>query len=289
MSIPAPFDYHPVKTVDEAISLLQEYSDDAKILAGGHSLIPSMKLRLSQPGHLIDIRGIDGLSYIREEGDVIAVGAVTPYIQVLRSDLLKHHFVALTEAAEDLGDQQVRNRGTLGGSLAHSDPAGDMPAVVLALKADIVVQGPNGKRTVQADDFFVDTFLTALEPDEILTEIRFKIPPARTGTAYMKLENKASHYALTGCAAMVTLDTDGTCTAASVAITGASTKTTRAGTVEAELVGKKLDEATVAAAAQHAAEGLELVEDIHGSKAYRAQMTVVMARRAILQAAEHAS
>jgi aerobic carbon-monoxide dehydrogenase medium subunit len=289
MSIPAPFDYHPVKTVDEAISLLQEYSDDAKILAGGHSLIPSMKLRLSQPGHLIDIRGIDGLSYIREEGDVIAVGAVTPYIQVLRSDLLKHHFVALTEAAEDLGDQQVRNRGTLGGSLAHSDPAGDMPAVVLALKADIVVQGPKGKRTVQADDFFVDTFLTALEPDEILTEIRFKIPPARTGTAYIKLENKASHYALTGCAALVTLDTDGTCTAASVAITGASTKTTRAGTVEAELVGKKLDEATVAAAAQHAAEGLELVEDIHGSKAYRAQMTVVMARRAILQAAEHAS
>ena len=289
MSIPAPFDYHPVKTVDEAISLLQEYSDDAKILAGGHSLIPSMKLRLSQPGHLIDIRGVDGLSYIREEGDVIAVGAVTPYIQVLRSDLLKRHFVALTEAAEDLGDQQVRNRGTLGGSLAHADPAGDMPAVVLALKADIVVQGPKGKRTVQADDFFVDTFLTALEPDEVLTEIRFKIPPARTGTAYMKLENKASHYALTGCAAMITLDTDGTCTAASVAITGASTKTTRAGTVEAELVGKKLDEATVAADAQHAAEGLELVEDIHGSKAYRAQMTVVMARRAILRAAEHAS
>ena len=288
MSIPAPFDYHPVKTVDEAISLLQEYSDDAKILAGGHSLIPSMKLRLSQPGHLIDIRGVDGLSYIREEGDVIAVGAVTPYIQVLRSDLLKHHFVALTEAAEDLGDQQVRNRGTLGGSLAHSDPAGDMPAVVLALKAEIVVQGPKGKRSIQADDFLIDTFLTALEPDEVLTEIRFKIPPARTGTAYMKLENKASHYALTGSATMITLDAAGICTAASVAITGASTKTVRASAVEAALVGKKLDEATVAAAAQHAADGLELVEDIHGSKAYRAQMTMVMTRRAILQAAEHA-
>ncbi len=288
MSIPAPFDYHPVKTVDEAISLLQEYSDDAKILAGGHSLIPSMKLRLSQPGHLIDIRGIDGLSYIREEGDVIAVGALTPYVQILRSDLLKRHFVALTEAAEDLGDQQVRNRGTLGGSLAHSDPAGDMPAVVLALKAEIVVQGPKGKRSIQADDFFVDTFLTALEPDEVLTEIRFKVPSARTGTAYMKLENKASHYAVTGCAAMITLDAAGTCTAASVAITGASTKTIRASAVEAELVGKKLDEATAAAAAQHAADGLELVEDIHGSKAYRAQMTVVMTRRAILQAAEHA-
>ena len=289
MSIPAPFDYHPVKTVDEAISLLQEYSDDAKILAGGHSLIPSMKLRLSQPGHLIDIRGIDSLSYIREDGDSIAIGAVTPYIQILRSDLLQRHFIALAEAAEDLGDQQVRNRGTLGGSLAHSDPAADMPAVILALKGEIVVQGPKGRRSIQADDFFVDTFETALEPDEVLIEIRLKIPPAHTGTAYMKLENKASHYALTGSAAMITLDADGTCTAASIAITGASTKTTRASTVESALVGKKLDEATVAAASQHASDGLELVEDIHGSKAYRAQMTVVMTRRAVLHAAEHAS
>ncbi len=286
MSIPAAFDYHPAKTVDEAIALLREYSDDAKVLAGGHSLLPAMKLRLSQPGHLIDIGRIDGLSYIREEGDVIAVGALTTYTKILNSDLLKRLFRALTEAALDLGDQQVRNRGTLGGSLAHSDPAGDMPAVALALKADIVAQGPNGKRTITANDFFIDTFTTALQPDEILTEIRFKIPSARTGTAYMKLENKASHYAITGSAAMITLDGAGMCTEASVTITGASTKTVRASAVEAALVGTKLDEATVAAAAQHATDDLDLVEDIHGSKAYRGQMTVVMMRRAILKALE---
>jgi aerobic carbon-monoxide dehydrogenase medium subunit len=286
MSIPAVFDYHPVKTVDEAIALLQEYSDEAKVLAGGHSLIPSMKLRLSQPGHLIDIGRIDGLSYIREEGDVIAIGAMTTYTTVARSALLKRHFEAVTDAASVIGDQQVRNRGTLGGSIAHSDPAGDMPAIILALKADIVAQGPKGKRTIAANDFFIDTFQTALEPDEILTEVRLKIPPARTGTAYMKLENKASHYAITGSAAMITLDSNGTCTTAGVTITGASTMTVRASAVEAALVGKKLDAATVAAAAEHATDGLNLVEDIHGSKAYRGQMTVVMVRRAILKALE---
>ena len=161
-----------------------------------------------------------------------------------------------------------------------------MPAIILALKAEIVVQGPKGKRTIKADDFFVDTFTTALEPDEILTELRFKIPPARTGTAYMKLENKASHYAVTGCAAVITLNDDGTCSAASVTITGASTKTVRAAAVESALVGKKLDEASIAEAARHATNGLELVEDIHGSKAYRGQMTIVLAKRAILKAVE---
>ena len=284
MSIPAPFDYHPVQTVDEAISLLREYGDEAKVLAGGHSLLPTMKLRLSQPSHIIDIGRINGLSYIREEGDVIAVGALTTYTSIARSELLKRHFAALADAASVIGDQQVRNRGTLGGSAAHSDPAGDMPAIILALKADIVAQGPNGKRTIAADDFFVDTFTTALEPDEILTELRFKILPARTGTAYMKLENKASHYAVTGCAAVITLDENGACSAASVTITGASTKTVRASGVENALVGKKLDEASIAEAAQHATGGLDLVEDIHGSKAYRGQMTVVLAKRAILKA-----
>ena len=286
MSIPAPFDYHPVQTVDEAITLLREYGDEAKVLAGGHSLLPTMKLRLSQPSHLIDIGRVNGLSYIREEGDVIAVGALTTYTSMGRSELLKRHFAALADAASVIGDQQVRNRGTLGGSAAHSDPAGDMPAIILALKADIVVQGPNGKRTVPADDFFIDTFTTALEPDEILTELRFKVLPAHTGTAYMKLENKASHYAVTGCAAVITLNDDGTCSAASVTITGASTKTGRASAVETVLVGKKLDETSIVAAAQHATDGLELVEDIHGSKAYRGQMTVVLAKRAVLKAME---
>jgi carbon-monoxide dehydrogenase medium subunit len=288
MSVPVVFDYHPASTVDEAIALLQEYGDEAKVLAGGHSLIPTMKLRLAQPEHLIDIGKIAALSYIREEGDAIAVGAMTTYTQVAKSEALRRHFALLTDAASVIGDQQVRNRGTLGGSIAHSDPAGDMPAIVLALKADIVAQGPNGKRTIKADDFFVGTFETALKPNEILTEIRFAIPPARTGSSYMKLENKASHYAVTGCAAVISLDTDGTCTAASLTVTGAAEKTTRASAAEVALVGKKIDEVVAAAAATHAVEGLSFIEDIHGSKLYRNRMTVVMMRRAILQAAERA-
>jgi carbon-monoxide dehydrogenase medium subunit len=288
MSLPAAFDYHPAKTVDEALTLLQQYGDDAKLLAGGHSLLPLMKLRLAQPGHLIDIGRIDGLAYIREENGVVAVGAMTTYVMLENSDIIRRHFALLTEGIAVIGDPQVRNRGTIGGSIAHADPAADMPGIVLALKADILVQSSNGVRTIKADDFFTGTFETALQPDEIVTEIRFAIPPAHTGSAYMKLENKASHYAVAGCAAVVTLDTDGTCTSASVIITGASVKAHRASEVESVLVGKKLDEPVVAGAATHATEGIELVEDIHGSKAYRGQMAVVMARRAILRAAERA-
>jgi len=288
MSIPAAFDYHPATSVNEAIALLQQYGDDAKLLAGGHSLLPTMKLRLAQPGHLIDLGRISGLSYIHEEDGAVAVGAMTTYATIARSDVIRQHFALLPEGIEQIGDQQVRNRGTIGGSVAHSDPAADMPGIVLALKADMLVQGASGVRTIRADDFFLGLFETALQPGELITEIRFAIPAARTGSAYTKLPNKASHYAVVGCAAVVTLDTDGTCTSASVVITGASVKPTRAGGVEAGLVGKKLDEATVANAASHAADGLELVEDIHGSKAYRAQMVAVFAKRAILKAAERA-
>src|SRR5438445_26723 len=288
MSVPAAFDYHPAKSVDEAIALLQEYGDEAKLLAGGHSLLPTMKLRLAQPAHLIDLSRIQDLSYIREENGAVAVGAMTTYRQILQSDVLSKRFALLAEGTKVIGDVQVRNRGTIGGSIAHSDPAADMPGMVLALKADILVQGANGVRTIKADDFFTGTFETALQPNEIVTEIRFAIPPPHSGSAYMKLENKASHYAVAGCAAVVTLDTDGTCTSASVVITGASVQSHRASGVESVLVGKKLDEPTVAGAATHATEGIELVEDIHGSKSYRSQMTVVMARRAILRAAERA-
>ena len=288
MSLPAAFDYHPAKTVDEALTLLQQFGDDAKLLAGGHSLLPLMKLRLAQPGHLIDIGRIDGLAYIREENGVVAVGAMTTYVMLENSDVIRRHFALLPEGIAVIGDPQVRNRGTIGGSIAHADPAADMPGIVLALKADILVQSSNGVRTIKADDFFTGTFETALQPEEIVTEIRFAIPPAHTGSAYMKLENKASHYAVAGCAAVVTLDTDGTCTSASVIITGASVKAHRASGVESVLVGKKLDEPGVAGAATHATEAIELVEDIHGSKAYRGQMAVVMARRAILRAAERA-
>ncbi len=288
MSIPAAFDYHPATSVNEAIALLQQYGDDAKLLAGGHSLLPTMKLRLAQPGHLIDLGKISGLSYIREDGGAVAVGAMTTYTTIERSHLLHRHFPILREGTALIGDTQVRNRGTIGGSIAHSDPAADMPGMVLALKADILVQGAGGVRTIKADDFFQGMFATALQPGEIITEIRFAIAPPRTGSAYAKLANKASHYAVAGCAAVVTLDTDGTCTSASVVITGASVAPTRASAVEAALVGSMLDEATVANATGSAADGLELVEDIHGSKAYRAQMAAVIAKRAILKAAERA-
>src|SRR6266571_3251954 len=169
MSIPAAFDYHPATSVNEAIALLQQYGDDAKLLAGGHSLLPTMKLRLAQPGHLIDLGRISGLSYIHEEDGAVAVGAMTTYATIARSDVIGQHFALLPEGIEQIGDQQVRNRGTIGGSVAHSDPAADMPGIVLALKADILVQGASGVRTIRADDFFLGLFETALQPGELIT------------------------------------------------------------------------------------------------------------------------
>ena len=313
MSVPAAFDYHPATSVDEAIALLQQYGDDAKLLAGGHSLLPTMKLRLAQPAHLIDLGKISDLSYIRDDGDFVAVGAMTRYVDLERSDLIKQHFALLPEGIDLIGDQQVRNWGTIGGSIAHADPAADTPGMVLALKADIVAKGPNGVRTIKADDFFMDLMQTALQPNEVITEVRFPKPSAHTGSAYTKLANRASHYAVVGCAAVMTFDDEGTCTAASVVITGASVKASRASAVEAALVGKKregeseggiagllhrvgdaigghkLDEDSIADAASVAADGLELVSDIHGSKEYRSEMSAVMARRAITAAVERAS
>jgi len=288
MSIPAAFDYHVAQSVDEAIALLQQYGDEGKLLAGGHSLLPAMKLRLAQPAHLIDLGHVSGLSYIREENGQIVVGALTTYNKIERSDLLRRHFALLPEGTSLIGDQQVRNRGTIGGSTAHADPSADMPGLVLALKATIVARGPNGQREIAADDFFQDLFTTALNPDEVVTELRFAILPAHSGSAYEKLANRASHYAVAGCAAVVSLSADGTCQAASVVITGASVKPSRASAVESALVGNRLDAATIAAAAEHAADGLELIEDIHGSQAYRAQMTKVMTKRALTRAVERA-
>jgi aerobic carbon-monoxide dehydrogenase medium subunit len=288
MSVPAAFDYHPAKSIDEAIALLQQYGDEAKILAGGHSLIPAMKLRLSQPEHLIDIGKITSLVYINEEKDTLAIGALTTYRLIEQSTFLRQYFPILPEGISQIGDQQVRNRGTVGGSIAHSDPAADLPAIVLALRATLVIQGPTGKRTISADDFFVDTFTTALESDEILIEIRLPLPTAHTYSAYEKLANKASHYAIAGCAAVITLDDNNICTAAGIAITGSATRPLRASVVEAALLGKKLDKATIEAASSHAAEGVDIVSDIHGSEDYRRQMTAIVTRRAITRALERA-
>jgi carbon-monoxide dehydrogenase medium subunit len=288
MSVPAVFDYHVANSVDEAIALMQQYGDDAKFLAGGHSLIPTMKLRLAQPAHLIDLGRIHGLSYIHDDADHIAIGAMTTYSTLEKSSVIHHNFPLFADGIPLIGDQQVRNRGTIGGSVAHSDPAADMPGMVLALKALIHVKGSKGERTIHADDFFQDLFQTALEPDEVLTQLTFAKRGRHTGSAYEKLANKASHYAVVGCAAVVHLDDNGVCTSASVVITGASVKPTRASAVEYALLGKKPDEAAIADAASHAAEGMEVVSDIHGSQAYRSQMATVMAKRAIARAAERA-
>src|SRR5260370_41250925 len=225
--IPAQFDYQAPKTLDEAVSLLAQHRDDAKILAGGHSLIPAMKLRLAQPQLLIDIGRIKDLSYIREESGQIRIGAMTTHYQIESSERLKQICPLLPECAASIGDVQVRNKGTIGGSVAHSDPAGDWPAAVIALNAELFVAGKNGERTIKADDFFVDLLTTALEPGEILREIRISKPQGRSGQAYVKMHHPASGFAVVGVAANLLLDGDSGCQKASVGITGVSSKAYR--------------------------------------------------------------
>src|SRR3989440_768205 len=207
--IPAQFDYVAPTTVDEALSLLAEHADDAKILAGGHSLIPAMKLRLAQPALLIDIGRVRSLSYIREEGGQILVGALTTHYQIESSARLRDICPLLPEGAASIGDVQVRNKGTIGGSLAHADPAADWPAAAVALRAELVAASARGERVIAADDFFVDMLTTALRPDEVLREIRIKAPTARTGQSYMKVHHPASGFAVVGVAVTLTLGGEG--------------------------------------------------------------------------------
>jgi len=281
--IPTEFDYVRAGTLDEAISLLAQ-NEDAKILAGGHSLIPAMKLRLAAPPMLIDIGRIKDLSYIREEKGQIRIGAMTTHYQIESSDLLKKICPLLPECASHIGDVQVRNKGTIGGSVAHSDPAGDWPAAVIALNAEVVVASKNGERTIKADDFFVDLLTTALEPGEILREIRVNKLNGRTGQAYVKMHHPASGFAVVGVAASLTLDRSSGCSNASIAITGVSSKAYRAAAVEAALTGKKLDDQTIAAAVSHASDGVDLNGDLFASADYRRHLAEVYTRRAITAA-----
>lgn len=286
--IPATFEYHAPTSVAEAARLLAQYGEGAKLLAGGHSLLPLMKLRLARPQALIYLGKISTLSYIREADGGLAIGAMTTYHQLETSDLVKRRAPVLAEAAGAVADVQVRNMGTIGGSLSHADPAGDLPAVALALGAQMVTSSTQEHRTINADDFFVDLFTTALRPTEILSEIRVPALPARTGTAYAKFANKASHYAVVGVAAVVTLNSSGVCQSARVAITGAGPKAVRATEAEAALRGKRLDDAAIRAAAQKAGSGIEFNSDVHASAEYRAHLTTVYAERAIRVAASRA-
>ncbi len=283
--IPAQFDYAAPATLDEALSLLAERADDAKILAGGHSLIPAMKLRLAQPALLIDIGRVKDLSYITEDGGRILIGAMTTHYELESNARLREVCPLLPECAASIGDVQVRNKGTIGGSLAHADPAADWPAAILALRAELVAASARGERVISADDFFVDMLTTALRPDEVLREIRIASPPARTGQAYVKVHHPASGFAVVGVAVSLTLGDDGKCSAAGVALTGVAGVAYRAAQVEGALAGSALDDQTIDAAASHAAEGVEANGDIYASADYRGHLARVYTRRAIAASA----
>jgi carbon-monoxide dehydrogenase medium subunit len=285
---PAAFEYHAPTSIQDALGLLGRLGDEAKILAGGHSLIPMMKLRLAQPKHLIDLRKVPGLAGIREEGGTLVIGAMTTHWQMESSALLKQKMPILAETAAVIGDPQVRNLGTIGGSLAHADPAADQPATMIAVGAELVCQGPRGRRTVKVDDWFRGLMTTALGEDEILVEIRVPIWPAGSGGCYMKFPHPASRFAVVGVAAMVTLDRDGRCTRAGVGITGAGTRAGRARGVEAGLVGQVLDASAIEAAAQKAADGVDVQADLQGSVEYKSHLCRVFARRAIAEAVKRA-
>ncbi len=283
--IPTAFEYQRASSVAEAVSMLRDAGGEAQLLAGGHSLIPLMKLRLSAPGTLIDIARVPGLSGISEANGAIAVGATTTHAELERSSLLDELAPIVPEAAGLIGDPQVRNRGTIGGSLAHADPAADLPAVMVALDAEFAIAGPDQQRAVAAEKFFEGLFTVDLAGDELITAIHFE--PVRSA-AYAKLPQRASRYALVGVAVALEVE-DGACTAARVAVTGASSHAQRLPAVEESIIGEELNEATIAAAAERAAQDLEDVNaDIHASEEYRREMTKVFTRRAIAAAARRA-
>lgn len=285
---PAPFEYHRAGSVDEAVGLLGQFEGEAKLLAGGHSLLPAMKLRLAQPGHLIDLTGIAGLRGVRRAGDTIVIGAMTTHRDLERDETLRQLCPVLAEAAGVVGDRQVRNRGTIGGALAHADPAADYPAAILALDAEMAATGPAGERVIPAGEFFVDFLTTALNSDEVLTEIRIPVPAAGTGMSYQKLANQASGFAMVGVAALVTRAADGSCQDARIGVTGSGSHAVRATAVEDALRGQPLDDQTAAAAAEQAGAGIDFLDDIHGSAEYRRRMTIGLTQRAIKTAADRA-
>ena len=274
---PAPFAYLRADSADAALAALAEHGDEAKLLAGGHSLLPLMKLRLATPTVLVDIGGADDLAYVREEGDVLAVGALTRHRALETDATVRGRLPLLAQVAHVVGDPQVRNRGTLGGSLAHGDPASDLPAAALALDATLVVDGPRGRRTVPAAEFFTGFLETVVEPDELLVEVRFPVAADPTPGSYRKLTRRAQDWAIVAAAVA---RVPGTANEARVALTTMAPTPTRAPAVEAALAAG----ATAAEAAEHAADDLEPPSDIHASADYRRHLARVLVRRALTDA-----
>lgn len=283
------FQYEAPGTLTEAISMLHKYGEDAKVLSGGHSLIPMMKLRFANPECLIDINNIPDLAYIKEEGGVIKIGALTREAEIEHSDLLKKYFPIFADVTKLIADPQVRNRGTIGGNLAHGDAANDHPAVMLALNATIIATGSDGPRSIPIDEFFFGFYMTALQHGEILTEIQIPIPPAGTGNAYHKLERKVGDYATAGVAVQLTLDEKGICTAAGIGLTNVNPTPLRASRSEQALTGKHITDETIAEAARYASEDCSPSADLRGSEEYKRAMVAVLVKRMIHRAVEKIS
>lgn len=285
--IPGEFEYFSPSTLQEAVALLQEYGDEAKVLAGGQSLIPAMRFRLALPEVLIDINNISDLEYVRESNGHLAIGAMTRESDLEESDLVQQKFSLLADATRVIADPIVRNRATVGGNLAHADPANDHPAVMLAYNAEMIALGPNGTRSILVDDFFVDLFENALSDDEILTEIRIPTPGANTGGAYIKVERKVGDYAISAVAVQLTMTGD-RCTAARIGLTNVSPVPMRAKGAEAALVGNVVTDDVLEAAGQAAAAECDPSPDLRGSVAYKRDLTRVITKRAIRKAVERA-
>lgn len=287
--IPPAFEYLRPKTLPEAVAMLQQHGDDAKILSGGQSLIPMMKLRLARPSHLIDINRVTGLSYIKEEGGFLKIGGLTREAELEASDLIRKKYPLLLDTATVIADPQVRNMATVGGNLAHGDPANDHPATMMALGAQIVATGAKGERVIPIDDFFVTLFTTALQHDEILTEIRVPVPPPKSSGAYFKLERKVGDFATAATAVQLTLDDKGTVQQIGIGLTNAGPTPIRAKAAENALRGKKPDAALINQASQLAMDSADPSADLRGPAEYKKGLIKELTKRALTRALERAS
>ncbi len=282
--IPSAFDYHAPNTLEEAITLLQQHGEEAKVLSGGQSLLPLLKLRLGFSTQLVDIGRVPGLAYIKEEDGVLKIGGATLESALERSDLIKSKYPILHDTAIVIADPLVRNRATVGGNLAHGDPANDHPATMLALSAEVVATGSKGERTIPIDEFFTGLFTTALSQDEILTEIRIPIPPAKSGGAYIKLERKVGDFATAAAAAQVTLGKGGEIERVGIGLTAVGPTPIKAKEAEGFLQGKKPDADTIAEAARLAGGATSPTADRRGTVEYKREMSRVLTGRALTKA-----
>jgi carbon-monoxide dehydrogenase medium subunit len=286
--IPAPFDYHRPSSLDEAIGLLRQHGEQAKVLSGGMSLLPTLKLRLGSFAHLVDINRIPGLDGIKEEGGALRIGAMTRQAALERSELIRKKYPILADAVPLIADPLVRNRGTVGGNVANGDPANDEPAIMLALGATLVARGPKGERTIAASKFYTGLYETALARDEILTEIRIPVPPANSGGAYQKLKRKTGDFAVAAVAVQMTLDAKGAVASCGIGLTNAGPTPLEATDAARFLVGKTPDAKTIAEAAKMAAAKCNPSADHRGSVEYKKDMARVLAARALQTAFERA-